>query len=154
EYLDEHHHLHQLVASSTIFHNNRVLLVQRSSQEKSYKSYWEIPGGSCEFTDASILHAAAREVFEETGLHVSHFRCQLGEGLHFETGPTVKRKQWMKFTFDVEVEEAEVPLNPEEHQKWVWAMEEEVKQDKAGKFRLIWIAPAQKDIILEGFARR
>ena len=62
---------------------------------------WEIPGGSVDRSDPTILHGLAREVFEETGLKLTKFVRGVGNGIEFATGP---RKRWMKLSFDIEVE--------------------------------------------------
>lgn len=46
----------------------RVLLVLRGQEPE--KGRWSVPGGSCE-PGESYADAAAREAFEETGLHVA-----------------------------------------------------------------------------------
>ncbi|KAM0458685.1 hypothetical protein ACHAPV_006077 [Trichoderma viride] len=55
----------------------QILLLRRSPQD-SYPLKWEAPGGSVDGVDASILSAAARELFEETALKQSHFHAVLG----------------------------------------------------------------------------
>lgn len=56
----------------------QTLLVRRAASD-SYPLKWEIPGGSVSTArDASVLHAAARELREETGLRVARFHCPLG----------------------------------------------------------------------------
>lgn len=56
----------------------QTLLVRRAASD-SYPLKWEIPGGSVSpARDASVLHAAARELREETGLRVARFHCPLG----------------------------------------------------------------------------
>lgn len=66
----------------------RVLLVQRGNEPE--KGRWSVPGGSCE-PGESFAAAAAREAFEETGLHVTVGRelwvamIPAGDGRVFET---------------------------------------------------------------------
>ncbi|PWI68691.1 hypothetical protein PCL_01780 [Purpureocillium lilacinum] len=56
----------------------QTLLIRRAASD-SYPLKWEIPGGSVSTArDASVLHAAARELREETGLRVARFHCPLG----------------------------------------------------------------------------
>ncbi|UNI16400.1 hypothetical protein JDV02_002835 [Purpureocillium takamizusanense] len=56
----------------------QTLLIRRAASD-SYPLKWEIPGGSVSASrDASVLHAAARELREETGLRVAHVHCPLG----------------------------------------------------------------------------
>lgn len=57
----------------------RVLLFQRSAGE-SMPNLWEIPGGACDETDKSILHGAARELWEEAGLAAASILPLVGDG--------------------------------------------------------------------------
>jgi 8-oxo-dGTP pyrophosphatase MutT (NUDIX family) len=89
-------------------HQPRLLLVQRSADERAFPGCWEIPGGSAEASDPTILHSVAREVFEETGLRLSRFVRQVGEGVEFVT-PAAQggSRQWLKLSFEIEA--AEIP---------------------------------------------
>ncbi|KAL7791893.1 NUDIX hydrolase domain-like protein [Trichoderma ceciliae] len=55
----------------------QILLVRRSPSD-SYPLKWECPGGSVDGTDASVLDAAARELWEETSLKESRFHAVVG----------------------------------------------------------------------------
>ena len=57
-----------LGVGALIFNGGRVLLVERGKEPLS--GYWSLPGGVVE-TGERLEHALIREVFEETGLHVS-----------------------------------------------------------------------------------
>ncbi|KAA6414564.1 MAG: hypothetical protein FRX48_01313 [Lasallia pustulata] len=135
----------------------RLLLVQRSSHDSS-PLRWEVPGGSSDDGDPTILHSVARELFEETGLHLTRFNRQIGDGIGFETDQGRRRKQWLKLSFEVEVLEIPstshghvhdqnatarlgnnsqvadqlldsvfITLDPDEHQSFAWATEEDIK---------------------------
>jgi 8-oxo-dGTP pyrophosphatase MutT (NUDIX family) len=82
-----------------------VLLLQRAEYD-SYGGYWDFPGGSVENTDATLLDGVVREVFEETGYHVSHIR----ELVRVDTWGYLTRQfhvgQIAKFSFIVDVHEA------------------------------------------------
>jgi len=96
-----------------------------------------VPGGAVEASDASLLHGAARELWEETGLVVRGVRRAVpagpagGHAVFFtlQGGTRVCR-----FTFEVDVAAAaaEVRLNPEEHDGFVWASEDECRAGMAG----------------------
>ncbi|PLB46454.1 hypothetical protein P170DRAFT_511224 [Aspergillus steynii IBT 23096] len=112
----------------------RVLLLRRSKHD-SYPGFWEGPGGLCEPTDSSILSGAAREVYEESGLRVTHFQDLIGvhEWTRVKSEGVVRAA---KFTFLALVEEAKdgegwegrVRLEPDEHEEFVWATEGEVRE--------------------------
>ena len=85
----------------------RLLIVQRAPTERSFRNQWEVPGGSCDVSDPTILHSLARETFEETGLHLTRFRRQIGGGEEFVTGYGARLKRWFKLSFEIEVAEVD-----------------------------------------------
>ncbi|KAI4122105.1 MAG: hypothetical protein LQ347_006625, partial [Umbilicaria vellea] len=87
---------------------SRLLLVQRSSQD-SVPNRWEVPGGSSDRDDLTILHSVARELEEETGLHLTRFVRQVGPGISFETGQGPQKRKWLKLSFEVDVAELPSP---------------------------------------------
>ena len=119
--------------------STRVLLLQRSLSD-SYGGYWEAPAGGVDATiDGTILEATAREVREETGLHVSRFVDLVAVDEWTREKPDMVHKA-AKFTFLVEVQEAGsggweegVKLEETEHQAFAWATEEEVREGVAEK---------------------
>ena len=140
-----------------------VLLLQRSLSD-SYGGLWEGPGGSCEDTDATLLDSLAREVLEESGLHVSHVRELVAtEKWEIKGG----RGTAMKYSFLVDVYEAgstgnkefdasiqipppdgwecRIKLAPGEHEDYVWATEEEVQSAIDGKEDKIKLKLAQEE---------
>lgn len=93
----------------------RLLLVQRAATERAFPNLWEVPGGSSEATDPTVLHSVAREVFEETGLHLTRVVRQVGQGVEFTSSSNIvdqngvprPRKVFLKLTFEIEVAELE-----------------------------------------------
>jgi len=161
----------------------KLLLVQRAAAERSFANLFEIPGGAADLTDPTILHSVAREVFEETGLHLTRLTRQVGDGLSltFKSG-----KPWMKLSFEIEVQEIgggdgsqlrtlsdiQVTLDPREHQAFRWVTEDEakdavcfLKEGEGGRDRnmadiaqlegeLRLTSEDQKRVILLAFARQ
>ncbi|OAA49186.1 NUDIX domain protein [Beauveria brongniartii RCEF 3172] len=132
----------------------QALLLCRAATD-SYPLKWEIPGGSVDAGDATILDAVARELWEETGLTAAHMvapivmvpeeplteatRAGLGiqpqdEGLGVDAdGLTVTFEEtgrlWGKVTALVTVrDDAEVVLRDEEHGEAAWVTEEDVQR--------------------------
>lgn len=66
------HHMTSVLVFRTYQSNLQVLLVRRAASD-CYPLHWELPGGSVDAEDATILAAAARELREETGLEATHF---------------------------------------------------------------------------------
>lgn len=149
----------------------RVLLVQRSPTD-SMPLKWEIPGGAVDAGE-TILAGAAREVREETGLAVTRITGLVvhdeagGQGEGIDAGyliRTTRGKRIPKYTFLVEVEDSGcVRLDPEEHQDYVWATEEECRAKRAVRVvgveggdvvEFDFTSGAQEEAILNGFALR
>ncbi|KAM3534750.1 hypothetical protein MY4038_002003 [Beauveria bassiana] len=133
----------------------QTLLLCRAATD-SYPLKWEIPGGSVDADDATILDAVARELWEETGLTAAHMvapivmvpeeplteatRAGLGiqpqdEGLGVDAdGLTVTFEEtgrlWGKVTALVTTVrgEDEVVLRDEEHGEAAWVTEEDVQR--------------------------
>ncbi|KAK8150578.1 hypothetical protein G3M48_000796 [Beauveria asiatica] len=106
----------------------RVLLLQRAAGD-SDPNLWEPAGGACEDDDASILRAAARELREEAGLEAAYIAGQAGKP-HFYLADDDAKKV-CQFNFVVlprqEDQEPAVRLDPDEHQRFVWATKAEVE---------------------------
>ncbi|GKT92735.1 NUDIX domain-containing protein [Colletotrichum tofieldiae] len=58
----------------------RILILRRSTQEKALPNRWELPGGAAESIDGDSLAAAARELWEETGLRAKRRHRNAGAG--------------------------------------------------------------------------
>ena len=135
-----------------------------------------MPGGGCEPGDPTILHSVARETFEETGLMLTRFIRQIGDGQEFvcSKGPC------LKLSFEIEVQGlegqgmghrlmhgedkesgkeqghddtvgrgAEITLDPEEHEDYVWATEEDVRTG-----RYPGMSAEQQALMLKAFELR
>ena len=146
-----------------------MLLLQRSASD-SMPLRWETPGGAVDDGDPSILHAVARELHEEAGLVAKSIDAVVRpEGRLFTIS---QGRRVCKFEFVVAVEregEGEggggdgmvgwnVKLDPNEHQAYVWATEEECRNEKVrdgdGEVEIRFTTEEQKEIICEAFQLR
>jgi 8-oxo-dGTP pyrophosphatase MutT (NUDIX family) len=132
---------------------SRVLLLQRSADD-SMPNLWEVPGGGCDDIDESILHAVARELWEEARLKATFIGQPVGSPHFFNSR---SGKKICKFTFMVETENVaegrlEVRIDPQEHQQFLWASEDEVRSKRAGLVELVFTTQQQEDTVLAGFA--
>jgi 8-oxo-dGTP pyrophosphatase MutT (NUDIX family) len=126
-----------LVLDTRIASNPRVLLLQRAASDED-PNKWEPPGGACDDDDESILHTAARELWEEAGLQASQIVGLVGDP-HFFTLDDGRRVCQFNFAVQVATDNGTslaVTLNPEEHQCFVWATEGEIKAKKADNIEL------------------
>ncbi len=133
--------------------NPRVLLLQRAASDED-PNKWEPPGGACDDDDQSILHATARELWEEAALRAARIGGPLGDPYFFTLSDG---KKVCQFYFLVQVRPEKsgsvstVKLNPDEHQRFVWATEEEIKERKVGDIDLDFTSDEVKRIVLQGF---
>lgn len=89
-------------AAATNDYNQPHLLLIKRADGDAYPRCWEIPGGSVEQEDSTILDAVAREVREETGLQLTRVVEQIGEGL-----VGWSKRISLRLSFEIEV--AEIP---------------------------------------------
>ncbi|CAH0004058.1 unnamed protein product [Clonostachys byssicola] len=129
-----------VAASAVVFKGDRVLVLQRAPHD-SMPLQWEPPGGGVD-PEETILNGCARELWEEAGL-VAKRVVRVVPPPETKDGDEVERedrdlgipfsnragdKFYYKFTFEVEVDDAEaVRTDPNEHMGWMWLTEEEVE---------------------------
>ncbi|RYP92283.1 hypothetical protein DL770_001596 [Monosporascus sp. CRB-9-2] len=141
----------------------RILLLQRAPTD-SMPLRWEVPGGACDHEDETLLHAVARELWEESGLRAASIEALVfsGSGIGTGTGTGVidhdvffsrRGLRVRKFSFVVGVEEgpAEVRLDPAEHVAFLWVTEEEARRGRHGDVALEFTTPRQREVVLEAF---
>jgi 8-oxo-dGTP pyrophosphatase MutT (NUDIX family) len=106
--------------------------------------------------DETLLHAAVRELKEETGLTATRIVRKVTEFGWSETSKrTGELRNWRKHVFEMEVENLnDLQLDPIEHQNHLWATEDEVRQDKVGEVELMYITLPNKVVKLEAFKKR
>jgi 8-oxo-dGTP pyrophosphatase MutT (NUDIX family) len=128
----------------------RVLLLQRAMTD-SMPGCWEGPGGAYEpGIDGTLLDGVAREVLEETGLHVSRLVELVAVDSWTHTRRNGSKFRIAKYSFIVEVyesvrqsemqemQEMPVQLMASEHRAFDWATEEDVRNSlqSGGKYQL------------------
>ncbi|KAK6080769.1 NUDIX domain-containing protein [Seiridium cupressi] len=142
------------IATGSFIINPRTskLLLLRRAPHDSMPLCWEIPGGAVDVEDESILHGAARELFEETGLVATRITRQVGGVQEFLTRKG-RRMGKVSFLVDVEVQDGEikVKLDPNEHVQYVWVSLDEAKAKKAGDVLLEYTTEAQETTIYQAF---
>ncbi|OAA79810.1 NUDIX domain protein [Akanthomyces lecanii RCEF 1005] len=179
----------RLMAAAMVFRPNpsspsssppQALLICRAATD-SYPLTWEIPGGSVDASDVTILDGVARELWEESGLVAAHMaapilmspegtlteamRARLGiqpsdEVLGLgDDGLTVTFVEtgntWAKLTALVTVRSTEeVVLRAEEHGEAAWVTEEDVVRGElpGGEGKKIrFLSDGVRRTILDGF---
>ncbi|KAI0103882.1 NUDIX hydrolase domain-like protein [Nemania sp. FL0031] len=128
----------------------RLLLLQRSKTD-SYPRLWEVPGGTIDDEDVSLLHGLVRELEEETGLRARRVTGVVGKGVTFLTREPACV---CKYSFIVDIEAGDVKIDPKEHEAFVWVTEDEAKAKNCGEIRLSYTSVGQEKAILESFRSR
>jgi dATP pyrophosphohydrolase len=107
--------------------NGDVLLIERADRA----GFWQSVTGSLDAPDEDLAEAAAREVFEETGIAVDQLPQGALRNLHhqieyeiypawrFRYGPGVTRNTEHWFSLEVP-DEIQVRLAPREHVAYQW----------------------------------
>ncbi|KAI0892827.1 NUDIX hydrolase domain-like protein [Annulohypoxylon nitens] len=152
EYLISHPKFDGIAVGACVFNpEGKIIIVQRAAHD-SLPSLWEIPGGACDIEDESLLHGAARELWEESGLRASFIGPLVGEAEVFFS----KEGDFCmcKYSFLTEVEGYEVTLDPNEHQAFLWVTEEEARSGKCGDVEFNFTFPKQRQIVLDAFQAR
>ncbi len=141
-----------LVASAVVIHSNRVLLLQRAAHAFQ-PLLWELPGGRCESRDESVIAAAARELWEETGLVANQVMDVVGKYQWLDKGEV-----WKKVTFLMAIEHdnqgnglPQVKIDPKEQACFIWATKEDVVANSSGGISLSWTSDEQKQTVLDAF---
>ncbi|OLN83747.1 hypothetical protein CCHL11_08749 [Colletotrichum chlorophyti] len=148
-----------LATAALVFDSRgRILLLQRAAHD-SMPNRWEPPGGAADPTDASLLVACARELWEEAGLEAVEVVRVVSEGPGEEPGTVFTNRTgtlvWCRFAFEVRVKTDEVVrIDPEEHQDYVWAEESEVSSERIGDREIPVTNGQMMRLILDGFRRR
>lgn len=96
----------------------KILLLKRHPQKLDGLKFCS-PGGKVETTDASLNHAIAREVFEETGLLAQPEDFKLFDTFYVQHSHTGKNYLYHKFVFKIPTM-PEVRLNEGEHIEYTW----------------------------------
>jgi 8-oxo-dGTP pyrophosphatase MutT (NUDIX family) len=137
----------------------KVLLIQRASHD-SMGDRWEVPGGAVDDEDPSILHGAARELWEEAGLVATGFRSlvvarQEGDTPGHVFSNRTRTKTFCRIAFAADVKATDkVTLDPNEHQAYVWATEDQVREEKIEDQDIPITYKDMKDLILASFKSR
>jgi 8-oxo-dGTP pyrophosphatase MutT (NUDIX family) len=100
------------------------------------------------------LHAAVRELKEETGLTATRVRRKVAELPFEDARPGRKPVAWLKLIFEMEVQDTNVTLDPVEHQQYLFASEDEVVKDLVGDVKLTYISPPNKQVKLDAFRQQ
>ncbi|KAJ4231884.1 hypothetical protein NW759_002279 [Fusarium solani] len=137
---------------------DRILLLQRAPDD-SMPNRWEIPGGACDDEDPTVLYGCARELWEEAGLELRHISRVVPDGFEGKPGAVFTnrtgRRFFCKFSFIVDVAEySEVKLDPNEHQDFVWATEEEVQRQAIGDREIPLTNALMTNLISKAFDMR
>jgi 8-oxo-dGTP diphosphatase len=113
----------KVVVGGVIFNDNKVLIVQRNSNEDVFPNLWELPSGKKEVLETAD-DALIREIFEETGIKVKIIMPFDIFNYQIEKPDAIKDSTQINYLVKLE-NNSEVKLSSE-HQKFAWINEAEV----------------------------
>lgn len=98
-----------------------LLLLVRADNDSNRPGDYDLPGGSVEESDRSLVHAAAREIAEETGLVISP------ESIRELAIPaaSVRKPLVERHVFFAPAQSNVVRINPLEHTGFLWVTPDE-----------------------------
>ncbi|KAI1477313.1 NUDIX hydrolase domain-like protein [Daldinia eschscholtzii] len=150
-YLQEHPEFNSVAVAAFVFNEDGKLLIVQRAAHDSFPLLWEVPGGACDYEDESLLHAVARELWEESGLRAKSIVTLVGEGMAI---PYRGNRCMCKYSFLTEVEQYNVKLDPNEHQAFLWVTEEEAKAGRCGDVGFKYTTKDQRLAVCEAFKLR
>ncbi|KAK7402600.1 hypothetical protein QQX98_011641 [Neonectria punicea] len=163
-----------LIAGAVVANPHGLILLLRRAATDSWPLRWEVPGGCVDAADASLVAAAVRELWEETGLRATAVTGAVrllddedgdgreGDGDEGEADLRVKDdlclfretgSVWAKLTAWVDVESCDaVVVRDDEHAEWAWVSEEEARRRRFADGReLDFVSEGVRRTVLEGF---
>ncbi|KAF5022609.1 hypothetical protein F66182_5355 [Fusarium sp. NRRL 66182] len=169
-FLAAHAPIQHLIAGALVTNPQGKILLLRRAAHDSWPLLWEIPGGCVDDTDADLVAAAARELWEEAGLRTKSVKAIVGMIPASELPPDdplekdlevlydmqvfrVEDGVWGKLTIWVDVESCEdVRIDENEHVDFAWVTEDEAVRNRFEDGRTLdFVSEGVKRGVLEGF---
>ena len=113
----------RVVVGGVIVHDNKVLIVQRASDEEAYPDLWEVPSGKKEPLE-KVTDAVLREVKEETGLTAEIIKMVDVFNFSVEKPDETRDVTQINFLLKL-IGNSEVKLS-NEHQNFAWISKDEI----------------------------
>ncbi len=114
----------KIITGVAVVNNNKVLVVQRSSDEDILPNLWEFPSGKKEPLE-KVKDAAKREVKEETGLDVKIGKPITVFNFGWEKENEIRDATEIVFLGKIEGKD-KVKISSE-HQDFAWITKDEIK---------------------------
>lgn len=113
----------QVVVSGALVHKDKILIIQRSQDEKMFPGYYELPGGKLEFGEDPMA-GLIREFQEETNLIINPF-APIRTFSYFNLDQT---KHYVEIVYLVDLAETDEGLQvSEEHSDHKWITYDELQ---------------------------
>ena len=113
----------KVVVGGVIVNENKVLIVQRASDEEAYPDLWELPSGKKEPLE-KVTDAIIREVKEETGLTTEIIKMVDVFNFSVEKPDETRDVTQINFLLKL-IGNSEVKLS-NEHQNFAWISKDEI----------------------------
>ena len=118
-------HYHLVARVLVMDAKGQILLTQRSHGKAHYPNYWEFGANGSVLAGESSELAACRELWEETGIKVSHHDLVWLEDYRYDNW-------WLDIYGIVLADQAPaLVLDPEENQDWLWLAPDQLEEWQA-----------------------
>lgn len=111
--------IQRVAVGGVLIKDNKVLILQRHSQETTYPNLWELPSGKRDFLEGTE-QALIREFEEEAGVKVKIVKVISVFDYVIKKSEESRDTTQINFLVKLEDESQEVKLSGE-HQKYAWA---------------------------------
>ncbi|KAJ4309733.1 hypothetical protein N0V84_011346 [Fusarium piperis] len=158
--------VHQLMTGALVTNAEGQVLLLRRAPHDTWPLQWEVPGGCVDDDDVSVVAAAVRELWEETGLRAKVAKAPvrlvpgkeqvvdadleiIGDLMIFRD----EEAAWGKLTIWIDVESYDaVKICDDEHVEYAWVTEQEAREKRFSDGReLDFTSEGVRRHVLEGF---
>jgi ADP-ribose pyrophosphatase len=119
-----------IAVAGIVFNKNKVLIIQRSENDDVFPGLWELPSGKRENFEKSE-DALVREVKEETNLDV--IKIDPIHVFEFKVDKEEEIRDVTQISFLVELIGKPIVKLSEEHQNFVWVIEDQLSDYNVSK---------------------
>lgn len=129
--------IRHFAAGVAVFRDGKLLVMRRAADD-FLGGHYGMPGGGVDDGE-TLIEAARRELFEETGLKITAF-LEAFDGFDYISDSEDLVRQ---VNFRVEVAPGDIRLDPAEHDHYLWISEDDIEALVA--------TPEQKKILVRAF---
>lgn len=119
--------------TAIIDRQGRMLVLRRSTREKVFPRYWDLPGGTVRLKEDPMV-GAVRETKEECNLKVKDLKLLAQNSIWDKS----KQEKFVTLIFTTKKYSGQIKLNQHDHEEYAWLTKKELRKVKTvGYFKEI-----------------